>query len=74
METRTRKEIDTPAATVLALLDARARSVSWLAARIGRSPSHLTRVLAGERPMTDAVRAEIEDALGVADLRREVAR
>lgn len=53
---------------MLTLLDASGRSVSWLAARIGRSPSHLTRVLAGERPLTAALRAEIEDTLGVTEL------
>lgn len=59
METCTRQQ------ALADILSERERSVSWLAQRIGRSTSHLSRVLHGERPLTDTLALDIASALGI---------
>lgn len=54
-----------PNATVRRTLTAQGRKSVWLAARLGVSPGHLTRMLAGHRPISNEQAQIIADALGL---------
>jgi plasmid maintenance system antidote protein VapI len=48
-------------------LDELERSSSWLARKIGLSPSHLFHILHGRRPLHPIFRLRIAQVLGVSD-------
>lgn len=47
------------------VLEQQGRTPSWLARKAGIDQAYAWRMLHGERPMTDAFKAAIADALGV---------
>lgn len=46
-------------------LDSQGRRYSWVAERIGVTPSHLTRLMDGERPVTTEVAAKLAELFSV---------
>jgi transcriptional regulator with XRE-family HTH domain len=48
-----------------AVLEQQERTASWLARKTGKSPSYVTRVMAGERRPSDDFKVRAADALAV---------
>lgn len=59
------------AAKIKHLIESQGRRKTWISEQLGVTPSHLSRMIMGERPITDRNAQRLADILGVSvdDLR-----